>query len=333
MPDLSDARLFSIVIPTRNRAALLQQALASVTAQDIGGLDIIIVDDGSTGPDAEAGLALEAAHGHRVRWLRLPHRERGHGPAFSRNSGAMMALGKHLCFLDDDDLWTDPGHLRRCRDSMAAHHAPVDLYFSDQQAVFPDGRPHPGPLWLSGLEWRLAGACDKAGSQSVTPQDLLRAPGFAHLNCTVFRREFFAGLGGLDEALRYEEDRDMFYRAIDSAKHMLYNPAVVARHRIPDQSRAANASTQARQIDKHLQQLRICDKLITTSRHADLRKYGRVAKGHTLKLLAENLWAEGRRTEATYYMREALPVAFTAKWLAYTAVRTLQSSLWVQQRN
>ena len=317
--------MFSVIVPTRDRTLLFERALLSILAQKQVELEVIVVDDGSDDAAASACRALALQH-PSVRWFSLPRRTKGHGPSFSRNTGAALAQGRYLCFLDDDDQWVDQAHLRRCMDSVAAQGTPVDMYLSDQQAVFADGRVHPGPLWLCGVHAKASSAADAHGSRRVSTVELLQAPSFAHLNCTIMRRSLFESLGGFDESLRYEEDRDLYLRALDAAGLVLYNPAVIGRHHIPDRHRSDNASTSASEIEKRIQQLRICDKLITTAQHPGLRALGRQAKGHTLKRLAEALWTAGRNRPALIYMDEALALAFSFKWLAYVALRRVQAS-------
>jgi glycosyltransferase involved in cell wall biosynthesis len=306
--------MFSIIIPTRNRPALLARAIRSVLAQDFKDHEIIVVDDGGTDSLQLEDLDLPAS----VQVHRLLHTARGHGPAYSRNFGVDVSKGRYLCFLDDDDLWIDNGHLRRAWEAITSATSVVDLYFTDQRAVFPDGRVCTQPLWLSGIEHRLHQPSDAQGGYRIGLDALLQAPGFAHLNCSIYRRGLYESINGMDETLRYENDRDVYLRAVDAAQVILYNPAVVSQHHIPDASRANNVSTAVSQLEKKLFQLRICDKAIMHARHGAIRRVARQAKVYTLKSIAELLESSGRRDEAVYYMREALLVGFSFKWLAYT---------------
>jgi glycosyltransferase involved in cell wall biosynthesis len=89
--------LFSVIIPTCNRVALLSATLESVFAQRVTGFEIIVVDDGSTD---ETMNYLESI-GERVRVFRQSNQ----GPGPARNLGARHARGTYLAFLDSDDLW------------------------------------------------------------------------------------------------------------------------------------------------------------------------------------------------------------------------------------
>jgi glycosyltransferase involved in cell wall biosynthesis len=91
------APLVSVIIPTYNRAALVQEALASVQAQTYRDYEIVVVDDGSTDDTREVLCA-----NREIRVLRHPHRR---GVSAARNTGISAARGPWLAFLDSDDLW------------------------------------------------------------------------------------------------------------------------------------------------------------------------------------------------------------------------------------
>ncbi len=89
----------SVVIPTHNRAALVQRAISSVLAQTHRDLELIVVDDASTDHTRQVVATVEDA---RIRYVR--HQTNGHASA-SRNTGIAHARGEYLAFLDDDDEW------------------------------------------------------------------------------------------------------------------------------------------------------------------------------------------------------------------------------------
>jgi len=96
--------VLSVVIPTRNRARLVCEAIESALSQRPGEVEIIVVDDASTDDTAKV---ITETFGTRIRMLRTPER-RGAGAA--RNAGLRLARGELVAFLDDDDLWL-PGKL------------------------------------------------------------------------------------------------------------------------------------------------------------------------------------------------------------------------------
>lgn len=89
--------IFSVIIPTFNRAPLLADTLASVFAQRFSDYEVIVADDGSTDGTTE----LLASYGDRVKVVR----QSNGGPGAARNLAAGAAAGRYLAFLDSDDLW------------------------------------------------------------------------------------------------------------------------------------------------------------------------------------------------------------------------------------
>ncbi len=95
---MSPAPVVSVVIPTRDRSAMLAEALASVRALEGPDLviELIVVDNGSS----DDSRAIAASFGAIVL------EETRRGPSASRNSGWRAASGDFIAFLDDDDVWT-----------------------------------------------------------------------------------------------------------------------------------------------------------------------------------------------------------------------------------
>ena len=89
--------LFSVVIPTYNRAQLLRGTLESVWRQHFADFETIVVDDGSTDQTQEYLCTL----GDKVQVIR----QENCGPGAARNAGARAARGDYVALLDSDDLW------------------------------------------------------------------------------------------------------------------------------------------------------------------------------------------------------------------------------------
>jgi len=89
--------LFSIIIPTYNRKALLQEALHSVFSQECQDFETIVVDDGST----DGTLEYLESLGARIRLII----QENLGPGAARNAGIRAAHGDYVAFLDSDDVW------------------------------------------------------------------------------------------------------------------------------------------------------------------------------------------------------------------------------------
>jgi glycosyltransferase involved in cell wall biosynthesis len=89
----------SVVIPTRNRSALLAMTLRSVLRQQSVDLEVIVVDEGSTDDTASTLAAVTDTR------LRIIRHDTPQGLSAARNHGAHEARGQWLAFVDDDDLW------------------------------------------------------------------------------------------------------------------------------------------------------------------------------------------------------------------------------------
>ena len=89
---------FSIILPTFNRAHLLERAVKSVISQSFEDWELFIIDDGSI--DNTESIARQLCKGGvRVRY----HHSENKGAAAARNLGCSLASGSYLTFLDSDD--------------------------------------------------------------------------------------------------------------------------------------------------------------------------------------------------------------------------------------
>jgi len=101
----------SVVIPTRNRAGILERTLKAICKQQFpGAFEVIVADDGST--DGTAGLvryfSSTASEGVVVRYVRSQER----GANAARNAAIRIARGE-IIVLCDDDVLVPPGWLER----------------------------------------------------------------------------------------------------------------------------------------------------------------------------------------------------------------------------
>jgi glycosyltransferase involved in cell wall biosynthesis len=125
--------LFSIVVPSYNRAHLIDRTLASLLAQTEPSFEIIVVDDGG-GDNTES--VVQQFSDRRVSYHRKAHGERG----AARNYGSARSRGPYLNYFDSDDL-AHPNHLAEARAMIARHgrppafHMPFDRRTADNQII------------------------------------------------------------------------------------------------------------------------------------------------------------------------------------------------------
>ncbi|NEV93946.1 glycosyltransferase family 2 protein [Psychroflexus sp. YR1-1] len=98
----SDNPLVSIIIPTYNRAHLIEETLDSVLAQTYRNWECIIVDDGSS-DNTDDVVGTYVKKGSRFRYYHRPeeHLPGGNG---ARNFGFKMSQSAFIIFLDSDDI-------------------------------------------------------------------------------------------------------------------------------------------------------------------------------------------------------------------------------------
>ena len=194
---MTSARAVSVVVPVRDGAAFLGEALASVLAQDLAPAEVIVVDDGSA--DASAEIAARA--GPRVRVICQPQL----GVSAARNRGVREARGEWIAFLDADDRWL-PGK-QRLQDAAIAASPGVALVFGHVRQFFSpelkrDDTPQPEVL-----------------------------PGVIPSTAWVERAAFLA-TGGFSEEWRAAEWVEWYVRAQQRGLRSVMVPEVVAERRI-----------------------------------------------------------------------------------------------------
>ena len=98
---MSERPFISVIIPTYNRSALLQQTVDTFVSQTYPAdrWELILVDNNSI-DDTSRVIERLAAADARIRALSEPRR----GAHFARNMGALAARGSVLYFTDDDML-------------------------------------------------------------------------------------------------------------------------------------------------------------------------------------------------------------------------------------
>lgn len=92
--------LYSIIIPTYNRAGFLNRPISSVLNQTYTNWELIIIDDGST--DNTKNI-VDRYSDPRIHYIYQDNQER----SAARNNGIIKAKGEYICFLDSDDYYLE----------------------------------------------------------------------------------------------------------------------------------------------------------------------------------------------------------------------------------
>lgn len=188
--------VLTVVIPAFNAGRHLRSAVDSVLAQGLPGVEILVVDDGSTDGSAAA------AAGPGVSVLRQANR----GEAAARNAGVRAAAAPFLTFLDADDLLS-PGALEPRLSHLRAHPSELAVGGLPSRLIGEDGAP-------------LAEVFERMKSGLSFPfrldRALYRDGGFFPVSCSLYlyRREAFDRVGFYDEALPAAPDCDFHFRLL-----------------------------------------------------------------------------------------------------------------------
>jgi len=122
--------LVSVIIPTRDRPELVLRALKSALDQTLAWIEVIIVVDG---PDDETVACVRGIADPRLQLVVNPSSITAAG---ARNTGAALARGEWIAFLDDDDQWLP----QKLEQQMAAAGADPDVMVSClSRVVTPNG--------------------------------------------------------------------------------------------------------------------------------------------------------------------------------------------------
>lgn len=193
--------IVSVIIPSYNCAAYIEQTVSSVLAQTLTDFELLLVDDGSTDDTVARVLAFADPR------IRVIQQANG-GVCKARNRGIADAQSPYIALLDHDDWW-QPTKLERQLAAMAAH-------------------PQAGVVYSTFERWHADLATGRfplpeSFDFSATPDDIdPEFSGWIHhlflLDCwmltstSLFRREVFERCGVFDESLPYSEDWDLWLR-------------------------------------------------------------------------------------------------------------------------
>lgn len=198
--------LVSAIIPAFNGTSrYLREAILSVLGQTFKDFELIIVDDAS---DDDPSSVIPTAPN-----IQLLRRTVNGGIAAARNSGADLATGQYLSFLDQDDLW-EPTFLEETlallSENPEAALVHTDGYKIDEQNNI--------------FEY------DGAMKHYDTISQILRNGHDSATNGTLLRRHCFTQIDGYDERLTICEDLDLGIRLFQ-LYHLIHLPKALYRHR------------------------------------------------------------------------------------------------------
>lgn len=185
--------VFSIVMPTHNRADVIKFAIESVLAQTEQNFEFLIIGDGCT--DNTAAVIKPYLKDSRIKWFDLP-KAPGFGYA-NRNVVLKQAKGKYIAYMAHDDLiLTD--HLELCRQQLDSSDD-IKLVYSRPLYVNPQGDMMP-------LAFNLGDA--------RTMKEFMKVGSPIPSSNVAHRRSCFDEVGYLNDKLLNSADWDLWRRMV-----------------------------------------------------------------------------------------------------------------------
>jgi glycosyltransferase involved in cell wall biosynthesis len=184
----------SVIIPAFNAAETIIRAIDSVRIQAIPGLEIIVINDGSSDDTA----AIVAANIRTEENIRLIELESNSGVSAARNAGINVAKGMYLAFLDADDIWL-PEKLRKQIDMMRSDDT-IALVSCNSQLVTESGVP------------LKVGHVNRPPAEGYEAWKTLLIYNFLPTPTILTRTSLVKEIGGFDETLAVGEDLDLWIK-------------------------------------------------------------------------------------------------------------------------
>lgn len=228
----------SVIIPTYNRANLIERSVRSVLDQTYDNLEVIVVDDGSTDDTQEVIGKIEDP---RLLYKKLSPNQ---GVSNARNVGVSMATASLIAFQDSDDRWRKD-KLEKQMEYWQAHPEYSMIYSS---YIY---HTQEGESYLVPSE-NIQGELEGTIFTSLLIRNTIGAP------TVLMRKECFLQCGGFDLSYKSLEDWEFVLRFAENyGIGFLKEPLVDAYHSGNSVSSAAGAyyESRCRMIAKYKKKL------------------------------------------------------------------------------
>jgi len=237
----------SVIIPTYNRSADVQNAINSVLCQTFTDLEVVVVDDGSSD---DTGKILQKTYGDRIRYCFQTNQ----GLSAALNKGLAEARGEWVAFLDSDDLWE--------KEKLEWQFKALEQFGPRCGACYTDVRFFNYPETRTMFE--LAEEKDRhEGTMGVSTNvlKLVVSPGGAGMVvciCSVLARaDLVRRSGEFDTNLRFGMDSDFLFRLARLTEFCYVNRPLVLVDRSPGENRHVGASSEWNKLEFVLRQTQI----------------------------------------------------------------------------
>ena len=210
----------TIVTPSFNQGAYIEEALLSVKQQDYPNLEHIVVDGGST----DQTLDVLSKYGNHAEWQHLRWiSERDKGQSDALNKGFRMATGDVIGWLNSDDRYRS-GAFTTVADALRGHRE-TDILYGDYTLIDQSGN------------------VTRIRREIEFSHFILRYHRVLYIptTSTFFRRRIFDEGNFIDDRLDYAMDYEFFLRLAQRGYRFRHIPSLLADFRLHSESKTETA--------------------------------------------------------------------------------------------
>lgn len=262
----------SVIIPTYNRAHLIDKSIQSVLNQTYQNFEIIIVDDASTDNTEEV---VNSFASQKIIYLK---HEKNKGANAARNSGIAIAKAGLLAFNDSDDKWMPTKLEKQIKIIENAEHN-VGIVYTGFYQIINNNKSYIPSIYVKQKDGNIH-------------QSLLDG-NFVSTQTVLVKKECFKKLGFFDEELPRLQDWELWLRLSKCYKFKFIDEPLVI------------AVVQPNSITNNSNALAVALELIITKHFKNEGISPQIKSRHHLQL-AKSLYFVGRKKDALTYYCEAI---------------------------
>ncbi|SDK08405.1 Glycosyl transferase family 2 [Ferrimonas sediminum] len=203
--------MISVIIPFYNSSKYVTDAIDSVICQKIEGIEIIVVNDGSS--ETESKKCQQIISKYLDVNILYYHKPNG-GAASARNYGVGKSTQKYLAFLDSDDVWVD-GKLSRQLSMIQGSKSGLVL----TNVIVCNDK----------LESLYNSKKEISQNRKVNLSKLFYGQIVMNTPTILMKRSVFDMIGGFDEGLNYREDHYFLMKSLEFTEMKLVNELLTLR--------------------------------------------------------------------------------------------------------
>lgn len=316
------APLVDIIIPTYNRAHLIDAAIRAALDQSWWNIRVTVIDDASTDATTQA-VAPYLAH-PKFNYVRLTQNL---GTAQAKNAGLLLIGGNAVTFHDSDDIPHRDKVLHQVRVLTAqdvradeclnwglagkrgGQRLKVSAALTHHELILPDGR-------------RVEIRRDLSLLDDVFPnlQMGARVPGeWTHINSGLFRADVFRRLGGFEDCI--EEDREFRNRLILNGEVIWIVPELLLTKIETPDSLTQSAVSDYQSARRHADRQMVWQKVDDWRRTGAVKPVPLDIADLDVSLVSRPEWVEGRDLPCTERTTQRMTAILTALSTAQVAAQ------------